>query len=57
MSRKIGIRENARQVIISGCRVAFDPRGTQEADNTRDPKNYKAAEQFTRKTEREQGER
>lgn len=44
MARQIGIRQNTIQVVISGARVAFDPRGTAEAHDTRDPKNYKADE-------------
>jgi hypothetical protein len=44
MSVKIGINANTEQRIISGARVAFDPRTTGEANNTRDPKNRKSAE-------------
>jgi hypothetical protein len=57
MARKVGIRENTRQTIVSGARVPFDPRGTAEANDTRDPKNYKAAEQFMRKEAWEERQR
>lgn len=49
MAQAIGIRQNAIQVHISGARVAFDPRTTEEVEKTRDPKNYKAAEKEWRK--------
>jgi len=44
MSKKIGIEQNTEQRIIAGCRVAYDPRTTAEADSTRSPKNRKADE-------------
>jgi hypothetical protein len=49
MAQKIGIRQNAIQVIISGARVPFDPRSTEQVEKTRDPNNYKANEQSWRK--------
>ena len=50
MAKKlIGIRQNTIQVHISGARVAFDPRTTEEVCDTRDPENYKAAEERMRK--------
>ena len=48
MAQRIGIRQNTEQRIISGCRVAFDPRKTEDVDPTRDPENYKAREKFYR---------
>jgi hypothetical protein len=45
----IGIRQNAIQVWIGGARVAFDPRTTEEVEKSRDPENYKAREQASRK--------
>jgi len=39
--KKIGIAENTEQRIVSGARVAFDPRTTAQADETRDPTNHK----------------
>jgi hypothetical protein len=49
MAQKIGIRQNAIQVFISGARVAFDPRTTEQVEKTRDPNNYKANEESYRK--------
>ena len=48
MAQRIGIRQTTEQRIISGCRVAFDPRKTEEVNPTRDPENYKAREKFYR---------
>ena len=48
MSQNIGIRQNVLQVVISGARVAFDPRSTEKVCTTRDPENYKAKEKFLR---------
>ena len=45
----IGLRGNVYQRIISGCRVPFDPRTTEEVQATRDDKNYKQAEKLVRK--------
>jgi len=44
-----GIRENTLQVLISGARVAFDLRSTEEVEKSRSPKNFKAAEEPMRK--------
>jgi hypothetical protein len=44
-----GIRGHSRQEIISGCRVAFDPRGTKAAHEKRDMRNYKAEEEGMRR--------
>ena len=33
-----------KRIIVSGARVNFDPRGTAEANTSRDPKNYKSEE-------------
>ena len=49
MAQSIGIRQNAVQRIISGCKVPFDPRTTEEVCSTRDPENYKAKERLFRK--------
>lgn len=49
MSKPIGIRQHTIQKIISGARVAFDVRGTKEADETRDPNNYRTLEKPLRK--------
>jgi hypothetical protein len=58
MSRQlIGIRQNAIQVHISGARVAFDPRTTEEVEKTRDPKNYKADEAMWRKEQWQERQR
>jgi hypothetical protein len=46
---RIGIRQNAIQVFISGARVAFDPRTTEEVEKSRDPKNYRREDQWLRK--------
>jgi len=48
MAQSIGIRQNAVQRIISGCKVPFDPRTTEEVCSTRDPENYKAKEKLFR---------
>jgi hypothetical protein len=40
-----------QQRIISGARVAFDPRTTEEAHATRDMTNRKALEQPMRRAE------
>lgn len=45
----VGIRQNAIQVFISGARVAFDPRTTEEVEKSRDPKNYRNEEKWLRK--------
>jgi hypothetical protein len=49
MAQRIGIRQNAIQVEVSGARVAFDPRTTEQVEKTRDPNNYKADEKEWRK--------
>ncbi len=49
MSRKIGIDQNSQQRIISGARVAFDPRTTAEVCDTRSARNGVADEQWLRK--------
>jgi len=49
MAQSIGIRQNAVQRIISGCKVPFDPRTTEQVCTTRDPENYKAKERLFRK--------
>lgn len=41
MSKRIGIDQNSVQKIVSGVRVAFDPRTTSEVEGTRDPANRK----------------
>lgn len=50
MAKKIpiGIRQNCTQTIISGARVAFDPRTTEEVSQSVDPTNYKAQEKSLR---------
>lgn len=49
MARKaIGIGENVQQRIISGARVAFDPRTTAEVCDTRSPRNGKGDGAFGR---------
>jgi hypothetical protein len=57
MSRKIGIDQNSQQRIISGARVAFDPRTTAEVCDTRSAKNGVADEQWLRKAAWEDRER
>jgi len=57
MAQKIGIRQNAVQVFISGARVAFDPRTTEQVEKTRDPKNYKADEAMWRKAQWQERQR
>lgn len=49
MSKRIGIRQNANMREISGCKVLFDPRTTEEVCDSRDDKNYKSAEKMFRK--------
>ena len=49
MSRKLGINQNSEQRIISGARVAFDPRTTAEVCDTRSPRNGVADEAIYRK--------
>jgi hypothetical protein len=49
MAGKTGIRGWTQQRLISGARVAFDPRRTEQVDSTRDGNNYKAEEQHERK--------
>lgn len=49
MARKIGIDMNCEQRIISGARVAFDPRTTEEVCDTRSPKNGVADGKWLRK--------
>lgn len=44
-----GIRGNALMVMISGAKVLFDPRTTEEVCESRSDKNMKAAEQGFRK--------
>lgn len=44
-----GIRGNAFMTVISGAKVLFDPRTTAEVMDSRDEKNWKAAEQSFRK--------
>ena len=50
MARKleVGIRKNSIQTFISGARVAFDPRTTEEVSRSVDPTNYKAQEKLWR---------
>ncbi len=48
MAQNIGLRQNVMQRIISGARVAFDPRTTEEVCTTRDPENYRAKEKYLR---------
>lgn len=43
-----GIRGHTEQRIISGCRVAFDRRTTEQVCTTRDDKNYMASEKYMR---------
>ncbi len=49
MAKQVGIRQNCKQIFISGARVAFDPRITAEVADTRDMTNYKTLEQPRRK--------
>ncbi len=42
MSEPTGISQNVQQRIISGARVAFDPRSTAKAHATRDYTNRKS---------------
>lgn len=42
MAQRIGIDEHSEQRIISGARVAFDPRTTAEVEATRDMTNRKS---------------
>jgi hypothetical protein len=48
MANRIGIKENTTQIEVSGARVAFDARSTKEANETRDPRNFKAEEKSLR---------
>lgn len=41
MAQRIGIDQNSVQKIVSGARVAFDPRTTAEVEKSRDPANRK----------------
>ena len=41
MAHRIGIDQNSVQRIVSGARVAFDTRTTEEVEKTRDPANRK----------------
>jgi hypothetical protein len=38
---RVGINGHIEQRIIGGCRVAYDPRSTEQADKSRDPQNRK----------------
>lgn len=49
MAQRIGIRQWTEQRIISGARVAFDPRPTEKVDSTRDGQNYKTLQGPMRK--------
>lgn len=51
MAKKIpnGVRQNCSQIIVSGARVAFDSRTTEEVAQSIDPTNYKAQEKSLRK--------
>lgn len=44
MSRKIGITNNTQARIISGAKVLFDFRRTEEVNDTRDPTNRVSGE-------------
>jgi hypothetical protein len=48
MAQLIGIRQHSIQKIISGARVAFDPRTTEQVCTTRDPENYRTKEKAIR---------
>jgi len=54
---KIGIRQWVEQRIISGARVAFDPRTTAEVDSTRDPQNYRSRDRRSRVTSESNSQR
>lgn len=45
MKLGVGIRGNSIQLLVSSARVAFDPRTVEDVEKSRDPKNYKAAEE------------
>lgn len=51
MAQRVGIDDYTEQRIISGARVASDPRTTAEADAIRSPKNRKADEKPLRTAE------
>lgn len=57
MAKRVGIRQNAVMKEVSGCKVPFDPRTTAEVCDSRDDKNYKAAEEMARKLLREERQR
>lgn len=44
MSKKIGIANNTQARIISGAKVLFDFRRTEEVNDTRDPTNRVSTE-------------
>ena len=48
MASRTGIRQWTEQRIISGARVAFDPRTTEQVCTTRSDQNYKALEKYAR---------
>lgn len=48
MSKKIGIADNTQARIISGAKVLFDTRITEEVNDTRDPANRISSERAWR---------
>lgn len=44
MAQRIGIDHHIQQRVISGARVAFDPRLTSEVNDTRDMTNRRTLE-------------